>query len=414
MPWYPKYYMLPFSSFFLILLVAVVFSQLFSRMRIPWVVALLVGGMMIGPGGLGIFETDPTIQFLASIGLVFLMFMAGLESKFTGTDGIKKHLAVTALTIAILPTLVGYLIAALFGYSVATSILVGIIFMSSSVALLIPQLHQHRLIDSELGKMIVGAAIVVDAVSLFLLSVFLQSVAGTFTFATIAVYGALIAGILLVAWLVPKIRWLAFSEEYAEEQDLFEKELRFIILILIGFVVLFELVGLHAIIAAFFAGLVLAGSIKSRLIKAKLHALSYGFFVPVFFVVVGASVDLTVFKEGFDTLALTVAIVVGLIVSKFVSGWLAGRANGYTCLESSFLGIAVVPQLSTALAVAFLGFGAGLLDDNLLAAVVVLAVVTATITPLVTEWLSPRLTSQHVAVRHSEGDTEAEDTADQK
>ncbi len=394
--------MLPFSSFFLILLVAVVFSQLFSRMRIPWVVALLVGGMAIGPGGLALFETDPTIQFLASIGLVFLMFMAGLESKFSNTAGIKKHLAITALTVALIPTIVGYLIAALFGYSVTTSILVGIIFMSSSVALLIPQLHQHRLIDSELGKMIVGAAIVVDAVSLFLLSVLLQSVAGTFTLATIMVYVALIAGILLVAWLVPKIRWLTFSEEYAEEQDLFEKELRFIILILIGFVVLFELVGLHAIVAAFFAGLVLASSIKSRIIKAKLHAISYGFFVPVFFVVVGASVDLSVFKEGLDAFTLTGAIVVGLIVSKFLSGWLAGRANGYTSLESSFLGIAVVPQLSTALAVAFLGFGAGLLDESLLAAVVVLVVATSTVTPLIVEWISPKLTSQHVAVRHPE------------
>lgn len=379
----------------MILLVAVVFSQLFSRMRIPWVVALIMGGMVIGQGGLGWFESNDTIQFLANIGLVFLMFMAGLESKFSRVDHLRGQLVVTAACISVIPTVAGIAIALSFGYNLTTSILVGIIFMSSAVALLIPQFHKHKLLESKLGKVILGAAISVDAVSLLLLSLYLDYTTSTFSLVTIFLYLGLIAGVALIGWLIPKIRWLAFSSEYAEEQDLFEKELRFIILILIGFVVLFEFVGLHAIIAAFFAGLVLAGSIQSRLIKAKLHALSYGFFVPVFFVVMGASVDLSVFLDGFEAFALTAAIVGGLIASKFIGGWLAGRVNGYTQLESSYIGVTVIPQLSTALAVAFLGFGEGLLDDKLLAAIVVLAVVTATVAPVITEIMSPKLTSQH-------------------
>ena len=387
--------MVPFSSFFLILFAAMVFSQLFTRMRIPWVVALLVGGMIIGPGALGWFESDDTIQFLANIGLIFLMFMAGLESRFSRIDNMRGQLVVTAACISVIPTVTGIIIALSFGYSFLTATLVGIIFMSSAVALLIPQFHKHKLLKSKLGKVILGSAISVDAVSLLLLSLYLDFTTSTFSPLTIFLYLGLILGVALIGWLIPKIRWLTFSSEYAEEQDLFEKELRFIILILIGFVVLFEFVGLHAIIAAFFAGLVLAGSIQSRLIKAKLHALSYGFFVPIFFVVMGASVDLSVFLDGFAAFALTAAIVIGLIGSKFIGGWLAGRLNGYTNTESSYIGVTVIPQLSTALAVAFLGFGEGLLDDKLLAAVVVLAVITATIAPIVTEIMSPKLTSQH-------------------
>jgi Kef-type K+ transport system membrane component KefB len=388
--------MAPFSSFFLILLVAVIFSGLFRRMRIPWVVALIVGGMVIGPGGLDWFDaTDPTIDFFASVGLVFVMFMAGLESQFSRIDKMGFQLATTALLIATIPAFAGVAIALLFGYSITSAVLVGIIFMSSAVALLIPQFHKHKLIKSPLGKLILGAAISIDAFSLLALSIYLDYVSASLSVYTIITYLALIAGVALVGYLVPKIRWLSFSTEYAEEQDLFEKELRFIILILIGFVVLFEFVGLHAIIAAFFAGLVLASSITSRLIKAKLHAISYGFFVPVFFVVMGASVDMSVFLDGVQALALTSAIVLGLLLSKFCAGFLAGRINGYTLLESSYLGITVTPQLSTALAVAFLGLGEGIIDDALVAAIVVLAVVTATIAPIITEYLSSKLVGQH-------------------
>ena len=78
-----------FFSFFIILLAAVLFSNLFARMRVPWVVALIAGGVIIGPYGLGLFEPDPTINFLAGIGLVFLMFMAGLETKLSDIRGLK-------------------------------------------------------------------------------------------------------------------------------------------------------------------------------------------------------------------------------------------------------------------------------------------------------------------------------------
>lgn len=385
----------PFSSFFIILLVAVVFSQLFTRVHVPWVVTLIIGGIAIGPGGLDAFEPDDaTIQFLATVGLVFLMFMAGLESRFSRIDNMGKQLALTAFFVAVIPTLSGIAITLAFGYSMETAILTGIIFMSSAVALLIPQFHKYKLLKSSLGKLILGSAISIDAFSLLALSLYLDYVGGSFSLFTLLTYAGIILAVALVGWLLPKIRWISFSDEYAEEQDLFEKELRFIIFILIGFVVLFEFVGLHAIIAAFFAGLVLADSITSRLIKAKLHALSYGFFIPVFFVVMGASVDLSVFFDGFEALAFTLWIVGGLVVSKVASGYLAAMINGYSQQESMYLGISVTPQLSTALAVAFLGAGEGIIDDQLLAAIVVLALVTATIAPIITEIMSPRLHSQ--------------------
>ncbi|MCA1806712.1 MAG: cation:proton antiporter [Actinobacteria bacterium] len=145
-----------FFPFFIILLVAVVFSQLFLRMKIPWVVALIFGGIIVGPNGIGWFQTDSTIDFLAEIGLVMLMFMAGVESKLTDMKGLKKRVAIVALLIGLLPTLTGIAVTTALGYDWTTSILMGIIFMSSAIALLVPSFEQHNIIDSDLGKVVVA------------------------------------------------------------------------------------------------------------------------------------------------------------------------------------------------------------------------------------------------------------------
>ena len=384
-----------FFPFFIILLVAVVFSQLFLRMRIPWVVSLIVGGILIGPNGFNWFQSDETIDFLATIGLVFLMFMAGLESKLSDIAGLKAKVALVGGFAAILPTLAGIGLGLAFGYGWQTALLLGIIFMSSAIALLVPTLQEHKIIDAPLGKTVIAAAIIIDAISLLLLSVLLQFIAveGTPSQALL-VYPLAIAGLGLFAWVLPKIRWVALSGLDDDQQDLFERELRFTVLILIGLVVFFEFVGLHAIIAGFFAGMILSNSMSNTLLKAKLHAISYGFFVPVFFVVIGANTDLSVFGDGPRALALTLTIILSLVVTKFVGGYVGARLGGFDNQASSFVGFSVIPQLSTALAVAFLGLGAGLLDQELLSAIVALTIVTSILSPILVNTIGKNIAAQ--------------------
>jgi len=387
-----------FVSFFIILLVAVIFSQLYSRMRIPWVVALIVGGIFIGPSGLGLFQFDATIDFLAQIGLVFLMFMAGLESKFSDTKNIQSKIILTTLLVGLVPAIVGLGVGYYFKSEWPAAILIGIIFMSSAIALLIPQFQSQKIIGTDLGKIIVNSVIVMDAASLILLSLFLQITNDSFSAWNLLFYPLILTILAVMMFIIPKIRWLTFEENYPEEQDLFEKELRFVILILIGFVVFFELVGLHAIIAGFFAGLILSQSMKSRILKAKLHAIGYGFFVPVFFVVVGASTDISIFwgGENFQSLFLVLSIIICLVLSKFASGFLSGKLGGLKAKESFFLGFAVIPQLSTSLAVAFLGFGQGIIDRDILSSVVALTIVTSILAPIAVGFIGKRLPEQQL------------------
>ncbi len=384
-----------FFPFFIILLVAVLFSQVFMRMRIPWVVSLIVGGMVVGPNGLDWFETDNTIDFLATIGLVFLMFMAGVESKLSDMKGIKRKIALVGGFAGLLPTAVGIGVALSLGYSWTTAILLGIIFMSSAIALLVPTFQEHKIMDSDLGKTVIAAAIIIDAISLLLLSIFLQVATGDgATLQSLLVYPFVLCLLGLFAWVLPKLKWVALSGMDNDGQDLFERELRFTVLILIGLVVFFEFVGLHAIIAGFFAGMILSKSMENSLLKAKLHAISYGFFVPVFFVMIGASTDISVFASGFDAAIVMFAVIGSLVASKFVGGFLGAKLSGFDTRSSEMVGFSVIPQLSTALAVAFLGFGEGLLDQQLLSAIVGLAIVTSIVSPTFVNILGRKIVTE--------------------
>ena len=374
---------------FLILISAGLFlSEIFRRFHLPYVIAMVVTGILIGPYGFDAVSLNGTIDFLGTIGLVFLMFMAGLEIKLSSIEKIKGQVAKISLFNGIIPFAAGFFIGQYFGYDILGSLLIGIIFISSSIAIVIPSLESHRVLRSKVGKAIVSSTVLEDGMSLILLSIILQIVNPT-TFLPLPVFYIVLATVLIALKLaIPRIDELLFAR-VGKGKDPFEHELRFIFVALIGTVVLFEILGLHAIIAGFFTGLILSDTIKSQKLKDKLHALSYGLFIPIFFIIIGINTDITVFLAAGSAILLTAAIVIGSMLTKFTGGWIGGRLSGFTSSQSSMIGAATIPQLSTTLAVAFIGFEFNLLDHQLITALVVLSIVTTFAGPFLMGWLCP-------------------------
>ncbi|MBN2121515.1 cation:proton antiporter [Candidatus Micrarchaeota archaeon] len=367
---------------FLVLISASLFlSELFRRFHLPYVVALILAGIIIGPYGLALFEMNETIDFLGSIGLVFLMFMAGMEIKLSSFRSIGGSAARFALINGAIPFLAGFGIASFFGYDTISSLLLGIIFVSSSIAVVIPVMESTGLINMKLGKTIVAGTIVEDVLSLILLSLFLQSADPTSEMPLPLFY--LFVFILLAALriLMPRAREWFFSLNSGIEYH-FEQELRFILVMLVGTVVLFDLLGMHSIIAGFFAGLVLSDSITNETLRRKLHAVSYGIFIPVFFIIIGTQMDVSILSRWGSALYLVLAIAAVSVISKFASGWLAAKSCGFDSKESALAGVSTIPQLSTTLAVAFVGLEMGLLDDNMITAMIILSIATTFIGPI--------------------------------
>jgi Kef-type K+ transport system membrane component KefB len=372
--------MVELLSFFIVLIAGVVITGFFKRVNIPWVVALILGGIIIGPHGLAVFEPNETIEFIGQIGLVFLMFMAGLETPFAELKKASKKVGILAFFNASIPFLVGFAIGHAFGFPLVASFLIGVIFISSSIAVIIPTLESSKLLGSRIGKTIVAATVLEDAASLVLLAIVLQTV-NPISILPLPVF-YLLLGVVMVfmRWGIIKVEKYMIKER--GKTDMFRSEVRTIFVILLGTVIVFEIIGLHNIIAGFFAGLVLSDVIRSKLIKERLRTISYGVFIPVFFVIIGTKTDLSVFLDVGAIVLLVLAILIGLIVSKLASGYIGARLAGFSKDSAKLAGAATIPQLSTTLAVAFSGVSFGILPERLITAMVVLSLVTVVLAPI--------------------------------
>jgi Kef-type K+ transport system membrane component KefB len=370
-----------FYPFFLIVFSGVFFSMLSIRTHIPWAVMLILGGVILGPNALGIASVDPTIDFIGQIGLVFLMFMAGLETKMSQFKEFQTKLLFLALFNGLVPFLAGFTIVLLLGYELITALIVGIIFISSSVAVVIPTLEVTGMIKNKLGQSVMITTVLQDIGSLVLLSLLLQLVSPVTEVPLYVFYPVLLGVLVALRLFIPRLRaWV--MRMTTDAPDLFQLEFRSTFLMLIGTVIAFELLGLHPIVAGFFSGLVLADSIRSKVLKDKIKTISYGIFIPTFFIVVGLQTDLTVFADVGSVLTIMVLLVGGLVISKYVSGFVGARAVGFDSTEANFYAATSLPQLSTTLATAFVAFNLGLLDQALLTSLVILSVVTVLLSPL--------------------------------
>ena len=379
-----------FYPFFLIVFSGVFFSMLSIRTHIPWAVMLIIGGIVVGPSFLDVISMNPTIDFIGQIGLIFLMFMAGLETKMSQFREFRKNLIFLAFANGFIPFLVGAGIVWFLGYDLMASLVVGIIFVSSSVAVVIPSLEISGLLNTRLGQSVVVTTVLQDITSLVLLSIFLQTVNPVTEVPLYVFYPVLLGVLVALRHFIPKLRtWVI--KMTVDSPDVFQLEFRSTFLMLIGTVIAFELLGLHPIIAGFFSGLVLADSIKSKVLKEKIQTISYGVFIPTFFIVIGLQTDMSIFKDVSGVLWVMAVVILSLVISKYVSGYFAARLVGFDKLESSFFASTSLPQLSTTLATAFVAFSLELIDQTLLTSLVILSIVTVLLSPILMRMYSARL-----------------------
>lgn len=406
-------FMEEFYPFFLIVFAGLIFSMAFRRIHVPWVVALILGGILVGPHGFGFLEITPTIEFIGQIGLIFLMFMAGLETKVSSFRGFQGKLLWLAFVNGAVPFFVGLGLAFLFGYGWTSALLVGIIFSSSSIAVVIPSLERRGLLHTRLGQSVVMTSVIQDVASLVMLSLVLQSVHPITKLPLFVFYPLLVCILIFLRYFLPAVnKFFTRSVSAKGAKDLFQRKFRAMFLILIGTVVAFELLGLHPIIAGFFAGLILSNSIKSSVLREKIRTVSYGIFIPTFFIITGAETDIRILWEFKSALLLAVVIILGSVLSKFFSGWIGGRMVGFTSDQALLFGVSSIPQLSTTLAVAFAALSLGFMDQKLITAIVALSVVTVIASPTLMGFLGQRIKNA-LDRENGKGEKSGEDEEDE-
>ncbi|MHA2059404.1 MAG: cation:proton antiporter [Candidatus Ranarchaeia archaeon] len=374
--------------FVVILLVGLVSAEVFDKLHLPYVTALIVAGIVIGPSGLNLFQLDPVVTLIASIGVVFVMFIAGSQTKISSLGTMDRRIFVLVVLNGGLPFACGALLGWVFGFGVIGSLVLGVALVSSSVAIIIPTLDANRLLDTEVGKTIMTATVLEDVSSLILLAFVLQSVTQT-TPLPLPLYLVLLVGLIVVLkYLVPR------GDAYFKARrgkDKFESELRYVIAVLLLTVVLFEFIGMHAIVAGFVIGVILSGAVLGK-VEDKIKTVGYGFFIPIFFLVIGMETNLFLLLTP-NTLVFTVILVGGLIGSKYISGWVGGRFMKFSRSESALIGASSIPQLSTTLGIVFAAVEGGVISLDLVSAIVVLSIVTILVSPL---WMKHAVTKYHI------------------
>ena len=312
-----------FSS--LLLVVAVAFAApfllgFFPSVRLPAVVLEITAGIAIGPAGLGWVEIDETISVLATIGLVFLLFLAGLEVEFEKLRGRLLRVAGGGWLLSFgIAVVAGVALKA--GGLAQTPLLVAVILSATSLGVIIPVLKDAGEIESAFGQLVVAAGSIADFGAIILLSVLFAGEGGTG--ATLILIGGLLAMAVTVFLVVRGAeRSKRIGDDLVRLQDTTAQiRVRGAIVLFVAFAAVAERLGLEAILGAFAAGAILSLADRDRAMthpefRRKLEAIGFGFFIPVFFVTSGVRFDLDALVSDASNLAMLPVFLAALLAAR--------------------------------------------------------------------------------------------------
>ena len=377
-----------FLLFLAIIMISTKILGLFTRkIHMPAVVGALVAGVILGPSCLNLItltgDTGVFLEQMAELGVILLMFNAGLE---TDLSELKKNGVasfVTALIGVIVPLIGGFLGYAFFFHTdfsdydeVLKAVFVGVVLTATSVSITVETLREMGKLKGKVGTTILGAAVIDDIIGIIVLTIVTSlkdtSVSPITVVLKIVLYFVFIAVLIFV---------LTKLKVFVEEQD--EKRRTAIICVALCFILSYiseEYFGIADITGAYFAGLMLCTMKVGPYVARRCEIPSYLIFSPVFF----ASVGLKVTLGGMDASIWIFAIIllVIAILSKVVGCGLGAKICGCTGKEAFQVGIGMISRGEVALIVAQTGYASGMLDDVLFAPIVLVVIVTTLITPI--------------------------------
>jgi Kef-type K+ transport system membrane component KefB/nucleotide-binding universal stress UspA family protein len=379
----------PIVAFAILLVVILVVPILFGRLRLPGLVGLIFSGVVLGPSGWNILQPDsPTINLLSDIGLVYLIFIAGLEVDLEQFRRQKSRSFGFGSFTFFIPLALGTLIGHIFGFSGNASILIGSL-LASYTLLAYPLINRLGIVKNQAVTVTIGATIFTNIGALLVLSLCVAVHTRQFSYwGLINLFNSLI--IYLIVVLVG-FDW-AGKEFFRRSGDDEGNQFLFVLLCVFLAAVGAQLIGVEKIVGAFLAGLAVNGAVGSGPVKEKVMFVGSVLFIPIFFVDLGLLINLPA-VSNFSTLKLTLFIIFGLFASKFLAAFLAKLVYRYNWQEMLMMWSLSLPQVGATLAVTLVGYRAELLPIGVLNSVIVLMLVTSTVGPLITSRLAVSLAS---------------------
>lgn len=371
----------PIVSFAILLAVILVVPICFERLKLPGLLGLLLSGVALGPNGLQLLSTESeTMRLLSGIGLVYLLFVAGLEINLDQFRATKHRSAGFGFFTFIIPLMVGTLVGRVFGFDWNPAVLIGSLFASHTL-LAYPIISRLGVVRNEAVVVTIGATIFTDIGSLLVLAVCVGINEGNFD--TLQLARLFISLLIYSALILFGFSWLGkeFFRRSGDEQG---NQFLFVLLVVFVSALGAELIGVEKIIGAFLAGLAVNSVVGEGPVKEKVLFVGTVLFVPIFFIDIGLLIDIPAFIKSISSVWLCLSILVGLIGSKFAAAFLAKTLYRYSWREMITMWSLSIPQVAATLAATFVGYRAGMLTEDVLNSVIVLMLVTSTLGPIIT------------------------------
>lgn len=384
-----------FAVLLLTLLLAPVTAR---RVRLPEIVGLIVAGILIGPNGIGVLERSATIELLGMVGLLYIMFEAGLEIDLEQVRSQRHHSVVFGLITFAIPLVLGTILGlTAFAMSIPVALLLASMF-SSHTLVTFPILTKLGLSKSLAATTTIGGTIITDVLALLVLAVVAATAEGELsTLFWIRLFLLMVLYAAVVLYVTPKLGRRVLRETAIDEN------LQFVFVIATVFTAgwLAHLAGLEPIIGAFLVGLCLNRVIPGRsLLSKRIHFTGDAIFIPFFLISVGMLVDIRLLFADARTWLIAGGMIAVALISKAAAASSAGRILGYDRDERRLIYGLSVNQAAATLAAVLVGFNLALFDEAVVTGTIMMIAVTCFVGPIVTERAGRRVATAEAEREH--------------
>ena len=373
----------------IILISTKLLGLLTRRVQMPQVVGALLAGLILGPAGFGILSETSFIHEVAEIGVIVLMFTAGMETDIKELKASGKASFIIALCGVIVPLIGGYGVAWFFNRPsmagsnlsspvVLQNVFIGVVLTATSVSITVETLKELGALKSRSGNAILGAAIIDDVLGIIALTIVTSLADDSVKIGMVLIK---IVGFFVFSGVVGFV----FYKMYKKWVDGAEKELHrhtiiaFVFCLIMAFIAE-EVFGVADITGAYIAGLIISNVQRSTYLESKFDTLSYLLLSPVFFASIGLKVNLP--QMSVSIIMFAVALTVVAVLTKIVGCGLGAKICGYKNYQAKRIGVGMISRGEVALIVANKGISTGLMKAEFFGPIVIVVIVTTIVTPI--------------------------------
>ena len=371
----------PVAVFLTIMAVILITPLLSERVHLPGIVGLILGGILVGPHGLGLLGTTLTIELLSTVGLIYLMFSAGLEIDLRQFSRVRNKAMLFGLFTFAIPQISGTALGRALGLSRTSAVLLGSVYASHTLVAF-PILSRLGIVRNEAVSVTIGATVFTDVAALLVLAIVAGMQDGDTSVISVGGLIALMIGYAVLVLLgLPRLGKLFFRRFTSRAV-----EFQFVLVALFVAALLAERIGMHAIVGAFLAGLAINSTLPARsAVIGQVLFLGESFFIPIFLMYIGMVTDPLAVLVNRQTLLTGLALTIAVYATKFAASWMTTRIFHYSRDELFTMWGLSQAQAAATLATILVGVEINLFPTTVFNGAILMILCTSITSPLLVQ-----------------------------